>query len=204
MRKFKGFTLIELMIVVAIIGILAALAIPNFMKFQARSKQSEAKSNLKSVFTAEKSYYAEHDTYSPYVADIGFAPERGNRYAYYLGTTIKLTDRSDNKDNTTTKDTGIEVDTLKYGSTTISPGAPKLTGTGYVGAYTADVPPSTNTFTAGAIGNIDTETTGWDSWEIGAESANDAASICGNSDTVVVAGTPYNVDNDVSCDLAAN
>jgi len=47
----KGFTLIELMIVVAIIGILAAIAIPNFLKFQAKSKQSEAKSNLGAIFT---------------------------------------------------------------------------------------------------------------------------------------------------------
>src|SRR5205085_1607590 len=88
MKKIaKGFTLIELMIVVAIIGILAAIAIPNFIKFQARAKQSEAKANLKAVYTAEKAYYQEKDTYSNEVGRIGFAPERGNRYAYDLDAT---------------------------------------------------------------------------------------------------------------------
>ncbi len=84
LRK-KGFTLVELMIVVAIIGILAAIAIPNFIRFQARSKQSEAKTNLKAVFTGQKSRFGERDRYSDNIGEIGFSPERGNRYGYEIG-----------------------------------------------------------------------------------------------------------------------
>jgi len=59
----KGFTLIELMIVVAIIGILAAIAIPNFLRFQLKAKTSEAKVNLAAIRTAEESYLAEFGSY---------------------------------------------------------------------------------------------------------------------------------------------
>ncbi|HEM46701.1 MAG TPA: prepilin-type N-terminal cleavage/methylation domain-containing protein [Alphaproteobacteria bacterium] len=58
-----GFTLIELMIVVAIIGILAAIAIPNFLRFQLKSKTSEGKVNLAAIRTAEESYLAEFGSY---------------------------------------------------------------------------------------------------------------------------------------------
>ena len=63
LKAQKGFTLIELMIVVAIIGILAAIAIPNFLQYQMKSRQSEAKTNLQAIRTSEISFQAEKGCY---------------------------------------------------------------------------------------------------------------------------------------------
>lgn len=78
----KGFTLIELMIVVAIIGILAAIAIPQYQNFTKKSKASEAKVYLAAITTAQASYYAENDQFAATMSDLG-NPDNGASYFVY-------------------------------------------------------------------------------------------------------------------------
>jgi type IV pilus assembly protein PilA len=80
LKSAKGFSLVELMVVVAIIGILATMAIPQVTKFMAKARQAEAKLLLGSMYTAEKGYYVEHSTYNNNFQQIGFSPEGRVRY----------------------------------------------------------------------------------------------------------------------------
>jgi prepilin-type N-terminal cleavage/methylation domain-containing protein len=83
--KRSGFSLIELMVVVAIMAFLAMIAVPNFNRFLAKAKRSEAYMNLSSIYAAEKAYWAEHGKYSDVLfgeGGIGWKPEGKTYYTY--------------------------------------------------------------------------------------------------------------------------
>ena len=63
-NKNKGFTLIELMIVVAIISILAAIAVPSFMAYRERSYDKKGQTVLKNICSAQSAYSAKYETYT--------------------------------------------------------------------------------------------------------------------------------------------
>jgi type IV pilus assembly protein PilA len=154
----KGFTLIELMIVVAIIGILAAIAIPNFLTYQAKAKQSEAKVALGAIFTSETAMFAESPVgatgYSASnIAQLGYAPAGTPKYTYWVPTTAAGT-------STMVSPNNISVPLLLSGcDRAVTPSTVTAVGGDLAG------------FTAGAKGQIDSDAT-CDEWHI-----NDARSL---------------------------
>ncbi len=68
LKQKKGFTLIELMIVIAIIGILAAIAIPQFAAYRIRGFNATSQSDLRNMATAQEAFYADNQIYTSDVA----------------------------------------------------------------------------------------------------------------------------------------
>lgn len=150
----QGFTLIELMIVVGIIGILVAIAAPNFSRYQSKSRQSEAKIALAAVYGGEKSFYSEYSAYAGSMDAIGYAPEGARRY-YRVGWSAAHA----------TTITGYNGQlTNAYWEIALNP-------------FTCNATPATSTlpaqltgdaqsFTVGAMGCIRNGAANWDQWNI--------------------------------------
>jgi len=162
-KNQEGFTLVELMVVVAIIGILSAVAIPNFQKYQAKSKTSEAKLQLAAMYSAEVAFMSDADTYATCLSDMGYEPEGTPAERYYsVGF-----NSSQSYDNATD---GIVTNgvTCDNGNGINWPGTKGRAGS-TTNRTVADIPslvPTTTTFTLGAIGAITNSGTLVNSWSM--------------------------------------
>jgi type IV pilus assembly protein PilA len=91
MKNEKGFTLIELMIVVAIIGVLASIAIPNFMSYLTKARQLESRVNLGAIGTNAEAWRAENNTFVATPTELGWASHGGTRYGYSYHAVLLIT-----------------------------------------------------------------------------------------------------------------
>lgn len=104
------------MVVVAIIGILAAIAIPNYQKYQARARQTEAKVALSSIYTAEQGFAVENSTYSDCIKRLGVNLDIPKRY-YVVGM------KASSSANTCGPAGGVSCLTYAYSGTAAASGA---------------------------------------------------------------------------------
>jgi len=195
----KGFTLIELMIVVAIVAVLSAIACARFAGSQARSRQSEAMTNLKAMFAAEKAFHAEKGQYSVLTGEIGFSPERNNRYSYWTGTAGSMEIRTGTTVVSARDNQSISYDVFRYGTTgPFAVMAVATTPNSPGSVCTADLAGLNGTeWTGFAQGQIDTDDV-LDLWSISTSKRLTRATPCATPSYNNPAGEPLVEADDVN------
>ena len=83
-KRFHGFSLMEVMIVVVIIGTLGALAYTNLEKYLKRARQTEAKPNLSAIYTAQKIYFTLHQSYADDINKLDLSLVQGDPYTFTM------------------------------------------------------------------------------------------------------------------------
>ena len=83
-KRFHGFSLMEVMIVVVIIGILAALAYPTLEKYLKIARQMEAKTNLSAIYTAQKIHFTLHQSYAEDINELDLSLVQGDPYTFTM------------------------------------------------------------------------------------------------------------------------
>lgn len=83
MKKNQGFTLIELMITIAIIGIISAIALPSYSSYMKKSRRADAKVGLSKIADKQERYYLQRNTYATSTADLGLADPVVSDEGYY-------------------------------------------------------------------------------------------------------------------------
>lgn len=100
LKNSKGFSLVELMVVVAAIGVITSIGIPQYSKFKIKSMQIESKAQLSTFYVAEKSFFFEYQGYHSSLKVIGYAPAGRTRYNVGFGHQGTVPDNAPPADST--------------------------------------------------------------------------------------------------------
>ncbi|MBI3183560.1 MAG: fimbrial protein [Myxococcales bacterium] len=181
---------VAVLAVPCLLGVVAAVALPSYMRGSVRAKQSECKSTLKSMYTAQRAHFAERDRYTSLLDELGYRPDRGNLYAYFAGYEGTLEDRRGQSARSSPNDTGVTVDYATHpqaGAVDVDD-VPSLAGGVQLGV--AGSCPDCEV-TMACAGNIDEDRT-LDIWSV---STKDRTGPGGEG---IAPGEPFNEVNDSS------
>jgi prepilin-type N-terminal cleavage/methylation domain-containing protein len=168
-----GFTLVELMVVVSIVGILSSIAIPSYMGFRARARQSEAKITLASIYVGEASYFITNSSYTTCLSETGFdhtLTANNNYYAIGFASVTSTCGPAGNMTCHIQDSNGTPCGDGAFPAGAFWPATASIAGAPISwAAFQTDVTTtiSSNQFTAAAVGSISSlGTTVADTWTI--------------------------------------